>query len=272
MSSRRYPRGLTLIELLVVLAIVTTLVSVLLPGLANARAAAKKAACAAVQRQLGVTINAYALEYRQRVPLGWGADPDVGFYYARVIESRAGNHLYHNDAPIGPALLYESGYLPDPRLLYCAASDDNEAGYRGSRGWNPAGGLTRANAGAISSYYYRYVEGIVPAIGKDGYIYFNGNPLDPSNNIDNYNAQIDRMSFASALWCSSKIGTYHPDGYNVLSYGGAVRFANRNLWPLGFPRNVWWDYTDCWGNMSDGLGYSAYPDFEFWDVADRLWR
>jgi prepilin-type N-terminal cleavage/methylation domain-containing protein len=266
--------GFSLIEMLVVTAITATLVAVLMPALSKARAAAKTTVCANTQRQLGVAINSYASDYRNEAPIAWGAATDHTGYYASIIEGRAGNWMYYGaGSPIGLALLYEKDYLPNPRLFYCAgiASDDDEGGYRSNKGWNPTGGRAHTTSYTISSYYYRYVDGASPAIAKVGRIYDTGDAL---TSVDAFKAEIDLLITAApaALWCSCHRGIYHPEGYNVLAYSGAVRFLNRSMWPLGFPRNVWWDWTDCWGNEGDGLGYSAYPDFEFWDVADRVAR
>jgi prepilin-type N-terminal cleavage/methylation domain-containing protein/prepilin-type processing-associated H-X9-DG protein len=66
MSIRR--AGFTLIELLTAIAVVAVLAALLFPVLAQAREAARKAACLSNQRQLGVGLSLYAQDYDDRFP------------------------------------------------------------------------------------------------------------------------------------------------------------------------------------------------------------
>ncbi|MHB1157438.1 MAG: DUF1559 family PulG-like putative transporter [Phycisphaerales bacterium] len=60
--------GFTLVELLVVVAIIALLLAILLPGLNKAKEAARGVSCMSKQKQFGLAMNAYAVEYNGWLP------------------------------------------------------------------------------------------------------------------------------------------------------------------------------------------------------------
>jgi prepilin-type N-terminal cleavage/methylation domain-containing protein len=134
MQSRK--KAFTLVELLVVIGIIALLISILLPALGNARAAANTVKCASNLHAIGEGMANYLVEFKGRFPPsnfynGLGFDPISG------------------QTPATPT----SGYVHWSSFLY-ARKDliGTDAPYLSSQGWEmfqcpslPNGGLLPAN-------------------------------------------------------------------------------------------------------------------------------
>ena len=141
--------GFTLVELLVTIAIIALLAGLLLPALASAKQAGRKASCISNLRQLGIAVHAYASDFNGNIPYGPKAPPftsPADFYPSTgtptpILSLRSG-------APAALGLLLKNYLGAQAKVLFCPGADqkiDTETE------------LAKVGVSqSIGSYYYRH--------------------------------------------------------------------------------------------------------------------
>ncbi len=145
-----FNKAFTLIELLVVISIIAILVGILLPALGAARKSAYKITCGQNQQQMGVALQAYAVDNEDRLAVNPAAGLDFARGYFGITQATNAIYTQGTDELIGLGMMLD-GYASDPRTMFCPADDSadpvEELEY-----------VKQRNNSASNSYFYRQLD------------------------------------------------------------------------------------------------------------------
>ncbi len=230
----------TLVELLIVMAIISLLVSLILPSLKRSRDQAGLLQCKANLRGLSRAGAIYQTLYRDWLPPGpverayWPGDPDRGTPNEVYDRSRMMSPLLSSrEGWYGMGLLWKETCLDDGETYFCPQAD-RRGGVSHAQAWprsftptrNPGDGTLRV----LVTYVYR--GGLASQVGRgDGTIRAGDHPATLGLFADD--------PAYGRLW--------HEGGYNVAFLDGHVRFRRFDAPPVarGDVRELW-RAMDAW--------------------------
>ena len=195
--SRHAFRAFTLVELLVVIGIIGLLVSILLPTMNRARRAALNTMCLSNLRDMGNSIQMYANENKDRVPIGHSSIVRDSHYF--TVSSGAAKLAVPVCA--GPILI--AGHVKDPRSWYCPSPNIVDPRWVYNSENNPWPPVDVTNPQVRMGYYLRpgFGFGGGSALGQPPKTI--KHPPDTATNYPNIWPQLSKfksLAIAADLW------------------------------------------------------------------------
>lgn len=143
MKPKTVRSAFTLVELLVVIGIIAILISIILPALSKARDAARRAQCLSNLRQVGLTLQLYAIDNTDRIPIGY--DSRAGAWSSYFIYYQGGGKGY-----VVLGRLFEAKLIKQPLAFYCPTQFDPRLQFDTPQNPWPPPSSTHTRAGYVT--------------------------------------------------------------------------------------------------------------------------
>jgi prepilin-type N-terminal cleavage/methylation domain-containing protein/prepilin-type processing-associated H-X9-DG protein len=233
--------GFTLVELLVVIGIIAILISILLPSLNKARAAANRAACLSNLRTIGQMVHIYAAENKQQIPLGTAGDV---YQNAYVVAAKAGSETRW------PAwgVLYKANLVKSPKYLYCPSENRSYHMFDAEQNnWLPDDPAPNLNGTLRGGYLMR------PMDAKYRPVLWRGSSNPPAPPIDDKStpgtlfewkpypriSNMKRAAYAGDIFSNPmRVRQRHEKGVNVVYSDGSAEWVDIQHFNKDLPATV----------------------------------
>jgi len=248
----------TLVELLVVIGIIALLISILLPALGRARAAANKTACLSNLRSIMQMMLIYGVQNHDQIPLGTASNVYQDAYAI----------AYNNGTTCWPCWgpLYKAGFVKNPKYLYCPSENRTYHMYDTAPDnvWRPDDPTGNLNNRLRAGYFLRPCSATYKPIEWR----VNGAPYTPTDNLSLHPSdwlpyprisKMKRVAIAADIFATpTRITQRHKDGFNVAFADGSVTWVQRGSLSHDLPKtiNLYGDSanTAIASNAFDALG------------------
>jgi prepilin-type N-terminal cleavage/methylation domain-containing protein/prepilin-type processing-associated H-X9-DG protein len=203
-NARKHPpAGFTLVELLVVIGIIAVLISILIPTLGKAHAAAKKAVCLSNLRQVHQLFALYAQENGDQAPLGYRAGNKQ--FNSMVYSNTSNQYVLFG-------LMYKAGYMTSPQAFFCPAENNPQSMFDTDINPWPPGPDGDPTKQGYCGYGCR-PDNNIPDVPAGGYVY---PKLGRFKNL---------TILADLTAMPARVLTRHGNGVNILRGDGSARWV-----------------------------------------------